>query len=68
MKPELLTELIQRALDEEMGLIIKTNNQTRLVQELTAAKKALGATELIVARPSSPEEVFLVKKSVELDP
>lgn len=67
MKRQLLNDLLIRAQSEEMGLIVKTSNQQKLGEELAAVRKELGLTGLIIARPSSPDEIYIVKETVELD-
>ena len=70
MKPELLVELLDRALGEELGLVIETNNPGTLQNELQRAKRELGDQykQLLVCIPSIGNHVFLTKLSVELDP
>lgn len=68
MKPELLFDLLNRALQEEMGLIVETNNPHALSLKLHEIKRAgdrYAAIEITV--PSTPNTIMLVKKSVELD-
>ena len=68
MKPELLRSLLDRALEEELGLVIETNNPHQIEIKIHEVKKTtLKYDGLIVAIPSTPETVFLVKKTVELD-
>lgn len=67
MRTQLLNDLIFRAQKEEMGIIIKTTNQEKLIQDLIKCRKILGITNLIIAKPSSVEEVYIVKETVELD-
>lgn len=69
MKSELLTELFERASSLELGLVISTNNPDHLMKELHAHRKLVGRwTDLMIATPSQPNLLFLVHKSVELDP
>lgn len=68
MKRELLNNLIERAVGEEMGLVVKTNNPVNLLVELRKARKELGIKGLIFARPSNESLVYIIKETVELDP
>ena len=68
MKPELLRSLLDRALEEELGLVVETNNPHQIEIKIHEVKKTTHKYDgLIVAIPSTPETVFLVKKTVELD-
>ena len=68
MNEDLLFDLLNRALEEEMGLVIETNNPNYLVNKLSAVKRDLDRyATLIIAVPSTPNTVILVKKSVELN-
>jgi len=68
MKPELLYDLLNRALQEEMGLVVSTNNPHSLSLKLHALTKANTTyTDLIITIPSTPETVMITKRSVELD-
>lgn len=68
MKPELLYDLLNRALTEELGLVVTTNNPHRLTLNLHDIKKAHSRyAEIEISVPSTPDTIFLVKKSVELD-
>lgn len=68
MKPELLYDLLNRALTEEMGLVITTNNPHQLSMKLHEIKKSLDRyAEIEIVAPSTPETIMLVRKSVELD-
>ena len=68
MKPELLIEILKRALDEEMGLVIATNNPQLLSHKLHAiTKQNQDFSELIITVPSLENTVMIVKRTVELD-
>lgn len=68
MRQELLYDLLNRALEEELGLVVTTNNPHQLSINLHAAKKSLSRyAEIEITIPSTPETIILVKKSVELD-
>jgi len=63
-----LFELLNRALTEEMGLIIDTPNAQALSLKLHAITKDLDRyASLEITVPSTPNTVIIVKKSVELD-
>ena len=68
MTPEILRDLFTRALEEEMGVVISTNNPHGMSLRLHAFRKANPQfAEIEITVPSLPETVMLVKKSVELD-
>lgn len=62
-----LHELLDRAMEETFGLIITTDNAHALQLRLY---KAMGKAHpsLMICVPSRPGEIFVVKRSVELDP
>lgn len=68
MTPQLLTELLDKALTQEIGQLVMTNNHGHLQNILDQAKsrdpKYAG---LIICMSSTPGEIQIVKKSVELD-
>lgn len=66
MKRELLVSLIERARQEEMGLVVETNNRHSLISDFDAQK--VPHDDILIC--SGPDErfIYLVKKSVELDP
>jgi hypothetical protein len=66
MKPELALELLRRAREEEIGLAVETNNVKALYNRLWEAAKPI--EDLMLCIPSTDGFVFIVKKSVELDP
>ncbi len=68
MNPTILHDLFARAMTEELGLVISTNNPHQMSMRLHEFRKShpeFASIEIIV--PSNPETVMLVKKSVELD-
>ena len=68
MKEELLFDLLNRALIEELGLIVETNNPHGLSLKLHALKRASTRyADIEITVPSTPDTLMLVKKSVELD-
>jgi hypothetical protein len=63
-----LFELLNRALTEEMGVVVDTTNAKQLSQNLHAITKGLDRyADLTITVPSTPNTVIIVKKSVELD-
>jgi len=70
LKPELLTALFEKAAEEELGLVIETQNPKQMQILLCHHRKEYGLTKfenLVVAIPSEPNTVFISKKSVDLD-
>lgn len=68
MRTEILLDLLSRAADEPLGLVIETNNPSRMVLILHEARRTLPDCDIQIATPSTPNTVFLVQRSVELDP
>jgi hypothetical protein len=68
MRLEILQTLLERASAEPLGLAIETNNVQRLVTLLHEAKDGVPNLSVIICIPSIPNTVFLVQRSVELDP
>ena len=64
MKPEILRELCDRAMAEEMGVVIDCTNPQQLCLKLHAITK--DRDDVTVCVPSTPDTVFLVKKTVSL--
>jgi len=70
LKPELLTNLFERAMAEELGLVVTTNNPKQLQFHLNNHRREYNLTifaDIIVCVPSEPNTVILVKKSVDLN-
>lgn len=70
LKPELLHALFERASQEELGLVVETNNPKQLQITLDTYRKSNNLDEfrnLIVAVPSKENMIILVKKTVDLD-
>lgn len=70
LKPELLSGIMERAMQEEIGLAVETNNAPRLQQYLADHRKQYNLTEyesLLFVLPSTPNIVFVTKRTVELD-
>jgi hypothetical protein len=68
MKQELLYDLLNRALTEELGLVVTTNNPKALTCNLHELTKGIQKyAPLILTIPSTLETVMIVKRTVELD-
>lgn len=70
LKPELLTNLFERAMNEELGLVVTTNNPKQLQLRLDRHRQEYNLTifsDILVCIPSTPETVILVKKTVDLN-
>ena len=68
MKPELLYDLLNRALTEELGLVVTTNNPQKMSHDLHALTKDNPRyTSIMITIPSTLETLILAKRSVELD-
>lgn len=68
MKTELILDLLDRALGEEMGLVITTNNPDRMSKDIHAVTQGVDKYKsLMITVPSTPETVMIVKRMVELD-
>lgn len=66
MRLEILQALLARAAEEPFGLVLEVVNPKLAVNELSEANR--DSDEIIICTPSIPNTVFLVKRSVELDP
>jgi len=63
-----LIDLLTRALTEELGLFVSTNNPHAMSLKLHAVKRANPQFfGLEITIPSTPETIMIVKKTVELD-
>lgn len=67
MRPDILVELLRRASAEPWGLYIGTNNPKQMAWYLHEAQRDLNA-DVMICVPSLENTVFLVRRSVELDP
>ncbi len=69
LKPELLAGLLHKAVDEPIGIEVKTNNAKRLQIELDEFKRSQSDwAELMCCLTTYPDTLFIIHKSVELDP
>jgi hypothetical protein len=62
--------LWERALEAEIGIAIRTNQPQLLRQELYAARKSASRPEfdeVIMFLPKDKDEVFLCRKTVEIE-
>ena len=68
MRPELLIEILDKALTEELGVVVETNNPHQLTMRFHECTKDVSKyASLIVCIGSKPDTVFISQKSVELD-
>lgn len=67
VRNEIYAALLERANSEPLGLAIPTNNPKAMQISFCNVQRALGQSDVVVCLPSTPGEVWLVKKSVELD-
>ena len=68
MKPDLLFPLLDRALTEELGLVITTNNPRYLMQKINNLRKGMDKYKsLILTIPSTPETIIIAKETVDLE-
>jgi hypothetical protein len=68
MNQQLLYDLLNRALEEELGLVVTTNNPKALTCNLHELTKGIQKyAPLILTIPSTLETVMIVKRTVELD-
>lgn len=68
--PNIYIPLWERALEAEIGIAIATNQPQLLRQELYRAREAAANPafdEVIMFLPKDKDEVFLCRKSVEID-
>lgn len=70
-KLELWAELWRRARAEELGLVITTNNPRRTHLYLDETRQALAESnpwmyDFTVCIPSTPETVYITRKTVEI--
>lgn len=66
--PEHLHALFLAAQDEELGIVIETNNPNQVQQDLHAYRQShpeLHSVEICI--PDIPNHLFLTKKSVDLN-
>lgn len=68
MNPAIIHDLFRRAISEELGVVITTNNPHAMGRDLHLFRKdhpEFASIEINI--PSTPDTIMLVKKSVELD-
>lgn len=69
MKPELIASLLQSALEQPLGVYVECNNAPKTAQALDDLKKFREEfAGLMVCIVDIPDTVFIIHKSVELDP
>ena len=67
LREEIYLNLLDRALDEELGLAVETNNPMRLSHLLHDYSKLDRYSSLAICVPSLPNHVFITQRTVELD-
>ena len=67
MREEIYLNLLDRAMEEELGLAVETNNPQRLSSILHEHSKLDKYAPLQICVPSIPEYVFIAHRTVELD-
>lgn len=69
MSPQILEDLLYRAVNEPLGLEIKTNNVNALLTQIRTQYPGIGqALGVVICKPALPNTIFILKKSVELSP
>lgn len=66
-KLSLYFDLLNRALDEEMGVVLESNNPQQLSLHLTEAKRASDRFKSLTICVDSRQKVLIVKPTVRLD-
>lgn len=66
-RDELYVELLDRASDEEIGLVVETSNARRLAAKLYELVKLDRYKNLMICTPSIPDHIFITQRTVELD-
>ncbi len=69
MTPEIIQGLLDRAMDNELGVVIETNNTDEAFNKISVHRKDLDRKYecLIIARSSVPNQIIIYKKTVNLD-
>jgi len=68
MRPELLIEILDKALTEELGVVVETNNVHQLTLRFHEQTKNVSKYDsLQICAGSKPDTVLIAQKSVELD-
>lgn len=68
MRPELLIEILDKALTEELGVVVETNNPHSLTLKFHEYTKDVSKyAGLMICIGSKPDTIFISQKSVELD-
>lgn len=65
--PRALAEAIKRAQGETYGIALTTSSVSMVRNILTQISNELGATDVAICVPSTPDTIFIVKRSVELE-
>jgi hypothetical protein len=68
MRPELLIEILDKALTEELGVVVETNNSHALTLKFHEQTRNVSKYDsLQICIGSKPDTVLITQKSVELD-
>ena len=67
LREEIYLNLLDRALEEELGLVVETSNPSRLSHLLHDYSKLDRYSSLAICVPSIPNHVFITQRTVELD-
>lgn len=69
LTPELIRSALEKAMTEEIGICLKVHNPKQAQFKFDEWRKANEPfAGLVIAIPSIPDHIFIVKKSVELAP
>ena len=68
MRHELIVEILDKALTEELGIVVTCDNQHQTTLKFHAVTKDNPkCAGLVVCAGSKPNEVLIVQKTVQLD-
>jgi len=68
MREELIREILDKALTEELGIVVTCDNQHATTLKFHAVTKNNPKyAELIICAGSKPDEILITKRTVELD-
>lgn len=67
MKREIIEGLLDRALTEEIGLVVDCTNPGKFEIEVSNFRKNINKyDDLIICMPAIPDTIFIAKRTVEL--
>ncbi len=70
INPSLLQDLLERAMGEELGLVVECNNPhqtSMLVHTFIRESAPHYAEHLVITVPSTPDTIVICRRTVELD-